>query len=184
MTIDFALGTGLLSTDAHPLVRVTGLADTRALLDAYAQNGGNLIDSASIYPAIFKQAGKAQKMLGQVDAAAKSAYGFTVDSKVNSFVPGKGNRPEHIRECLEETIKDLKVNHVNVLYLHTVDHSTPLIDSIRAVDELFKEGKLKEVRSKHLHVESRALTGDCSSESPTSLLLASGRRLRLRARTT
>jgi aryl-alcohol dehydrogenase-like predicted oxidoreductase len=64
-----------------------------------------------------------------------------------SFKDGKeaglDNRPEHIREAVEGSLKRLKIETVDLLYQHRVDPNVPIEEVAGAVKELIQEGKVK-----------------------------------------
>ncbi|MCF6475276.1 aldo/keto reductase [Nonomuraea sp. MG754425] len=56
---------------------------------------------------------------------------------------GTDSRPEHIREVLDNSLRHLGVDHVDVLYQHRVDPDVPIEDVAGAVKELIEAGKVK-----------------------------------------
>jgi aryl-alcohol dehydrogenase-like predicted oxidoreductase len=56
---------------------------------------------------------------------------------------GTDSRPEHIREVLDNSLRHLGVDHVDVLYQHRVDPDVPIEDVAGTVKELIEAGKVK-----------------------------------------
>jgi aryl-alcohol dehydrogenase-like predicted oxidoreductase len=56
---------------------------------------------------------------------------------------GFNGRPENIRQACEASLKRLGVNHIDLYYQHRMDPSVPLEETIGAMTELVKEGKVK-----------------------------------------
>lgn len=54
------------------------------------------------------------------------------------------HRSSVIRENLEESLRQLKTNYVDIFYLHAADRSTPFVETLEAIDALYKEGKFKQ----------------------------------------
>ncbi|KAF7693068.1 hypothetical protein HF521_008384 [Silurus meridionalis] len=67
-----------------------------------------------------------------------------IDTKANPW-DGKTLKPESVRSQLETSLKRLRVKSVNIFYLHAPDHENPVQDTLRACNELHKEGKFKEL---------------------------------------
>ena len=57
--------------------------------------------------------------------------------------PGS-NSPEGVRASLEESLRLLKTDVVDIFYLHAPDRATPFEHTLRAVNELYEEGKFKQ----------------------------------------
>lgn len=64
------------------------------------------------------------------------------------------NRPEYIREALENSLKRLKRNHVDLYYIHRRDHSTPLEDAIGELSRLVEQGKIKYIGLSEVSAET------------------------------
>lgn len=115
------------------------------VLTMFQKAGHSEIDTAIMY-----QAGKTEKVLGKLKVATDPH--FKVATKVNPWfhegksglVQAAGLQPAKIKEQLNESLASLQAPKVSLLYLHAPDHTTPLIDSLRAVHELQSEGKFDE----------------------------------------
>nr|XP_005986120.1 PREDICTED: aflatoxin B1 aldehyde reductase member 2 [Latimeria chalumnae] len=66
-----------------------------------------------------------------------------IATKANPW-DGKTLKPESVRSQLETSLKRLKLQSVDLFYLHAPDHETPIEETLRACQELYKEGKFKE----------------------------------------
>jgi len=101
--------------------------------------GRRSIDAAVIY-----NNGKTQQIIGEVLSPdqKKNAY---IASKVSNF-PGIGIslEPVDIFRQVDKTLLDLKVDYVNLLYLHWPDNKTPIEATLGAVNDLHKQGKIRE----------------------------------------
>ncbi|SHE79018.1 aldo/keto reductase [Dysgonomonas macrotermitis] len=67
-------------------------------------------------------------------------FGFNI---VNGQQAGTNSRPEHIRKVVEESLKRLKTDYIDLLYQHRVDPAVPIEDVAGAVKDLIQEGKVK-----------------------------------------
>ncbi|HHT9106439.1 MAG TPA: aldo/keto reductase [Candidatus Wujingus californicus] len=56
---------------------------------------------------------------------------------------GRNGHPDHLRKSLENSLKKLKTDYVDIFYLHRPDPKIPLAESISAIDKLIQEGKTR-----------------------------------------
>src|SRR5262249_56612994 len=56
---------------------------------------------------------------------------------------GLDSRPEHIRQVVEESLRRLQTDRIDVLYQHRVDHAVPIEEVAGTVGELIKAGKVR-----------------------------------------
>ncbi|WP_433475562.1 aldo/keto reductase [Spirillospora sp. CA-142024] len=86
--------------------------------------------------------GENEKIVGRTVAPFRdeitiaTKFGFTRDY-------GTDSRPVHIREVLDNSLRNLGVDHVDVLYQHRVDPDVPIEDVAGTVKELIEAGKVK-----------------------------------------
>lgn len=69
-----------------------------------------------------------------------------VATKANPW-EGKTLKPECVRSQLDESLRRLQRTSVELFYLHSPDHGTPVEETLRACNELHKEVKWEEVQS-------------------------------------
>jgi aryl-alcohol dehydrogenase-like predicted oxidoreductase len=65
-------------------------------------------------------------------------FGFDLDK-----YPGLNSRPEHIKKVVEECLKRLRTDVIDLFYQHRVDPNTPIEDTVGALRDLIAEGKIK-----------------------------------------
>lgn len=56
---------------------------------------------------------------------------------------GVNGSPQYIKKCVEDSLRRLKTDYIDLYYLHRVDPKKPIEESIAAMAELVKEGKIK-----------------------------------------
>jgi aryl-alcohol dehydrogenase-like predicted oxidoreductase len=112
------------------------------LLDAYADAGGNFIDTANIYG---DPNGRSEEFIGEW-LADREREDFVVASKVFGSM---GNGPnesglsrKHIRAQLKETLDRLGTDYIDVYYLHRWDDNTPIEETLSTLDRSVEEGKV------------------------------------------
>jgi aryl-alcohol dehydrogenase-like predicted oxidoreductase len=108
--------------------------------------GVTFFDTAEVYGPFINEelVGKALKPFrDQVVIATK--FGFRIDrTKTDSAaMSGLDSRPEHVREVAEASLKRLGVEVIDLFYQHRVDPDVPIEDTVGAMAELVKQGKVK-----------------------------------------
>lgn len=113
-------------------------AEALRMMEAFRESGGIEIDTAYVY-----NDGDTEKILGKA-LESFPAGTFRVATKVNPRVTGKLDR-KSITMQLEESLRRLRLESVDVLYLHFPDPSTPIEETLKACAELHQAGKFKEL---------------------------------------
>ncbi|KAF7159598.1 hypothetical protein CNMCM6106_006914 [Aspergillus hiratsukae] len=108
------------------------LEATKHALDLLGASGVNSIDTARIYP-------DSEEYLGQAGAAAR----FSIDTKYpGGFAPTASSK-EGVIASIEESLKALKTEQVDVYYIHAPDRRVPLQDLLAGIDTVYRSGKFK-----------------------------------------
>jgi aryl-alcohol dehydrogenase-like predicted oxidoreductase len=69
-------------------------------------------------------------------------FGWNIDQETGRWLPGLNSRPEHIKLVVENMLKRLRTDRIDLLYQHRVDPNVPIEDVAGAVKDLIKEGKV------------------------------------------
>jgi aryl-alcohol dehydrogenase-like predicted oxidoreductase len=128
-----------------PFSRVgsTGLEDARRMIDMCIDAGVNLIDTANVY-----SSGLSEEIIG--DALGGNRKNDVLIASKARLRIGDGPNDEGlsryhvVREC-ERSLKRLKTDVIDVFFLHEWDGSTPLEETLSAVDTLVAQGKIRYV---------------------------------------
>ncbi|MGI5499410.1 aldo/keto reductase [Lentzea sp. CA-135723] len=109
----------------------------RPVVDAYADAGGNFLDTASAY-------GESEEVLGAVLGRRDR---FVVATKYSlSRDPGDpnagGNHRKNLVSSLERSLRRLRTDYVDVLWVHVWDRHTPVEETMRALDDVVRAGKV------------------------------------------
>lgn len=105
--------------------------------------GQNFFDSAEAYGAWLSE-----EMVGEAlspvrkNVIISSKFGFEINDQGN--ITGLNSRPEHIRKATEGSLKRLKTDYIDLLYQHRVDPEVPIEDVAGTVQDLIREGKVRE----------------------------------------
>src|SRR6195952_1446236 len=116
-------------------------AESFAIIDAYANAGGNFLDTANVY-----QKGTSEKIIGEYLSNHDRDY-FVLATKYslkdNQTNPNaSGNNRKNMMRSVEESLKRLKTDFLDVLYLHIWDDITPIDEVLRGLDDLIRQGKV------------------------------------------
>src|SRR6202048_3496844 len=105
--------------------------------------GVNFLDTADIYGPYKNEelVGRAIKgKRNRVVLATK--FGIVRDPK-NPSARGVSGKPEYVRQSCEGSLRRLGVDTIDLYYQHRVDPNTPIEDTVRAMADLVKEGKVR-----------------------------------------
>ncbi|ORT54581.1 aldo/keto reductase [Streptomyces sp. CB03238] len=110
------------------------------ILDAYADAGGNFVDTADIYSAGGSEAVLGTLLEGRRDrfVLASKYTCATREGDVNSG----GNHRKNLVQSVEESLTRLRTDRLDVLWVHARDEFTPVEEVMRALDDLVRAGKV------------------------------------------
>lgn len=118
--------------------------DSYRILDAYMEAGGNFIDSANIYTK-----GHSEKIIGDhVGRHPKKRDRLVIATKfMGNLFPGDPNgggahRKGIIAAC-EESLRRLQTDFIDLYWMHFWDKLTPIDETMRALDDLVRAGKIR-----------------------------------------
>ena len=115
----------------------------KLIFDNFVENGGNFIDTADIY-----QDGKSEKILGEL--LSKNRDNFVISSKYSTITnpndPNSGgNHRKNLFSSVNASLKRLKTDFLDILWIHAWDFTTPVADVMRSLDDLVKHGKIHHI---------------------------------------
>jgi len=114
--------------------------EARRLFDTYVDRGGNFIDTASMYTA-----GASERLLGRFMAEKREqlviATKYTMNRRAGDPNAGGNHRKSMVRS-VEESLTKLGTDHIDLLYLHVWDSTTPVEEILRGLDDLVRQGKV------------------------------------------
>ncbi|MEU2672877.1 aldo/keto reductase [Streptomyces sp. NPDC007164] len=130
-------------------------AQSFAVLDAYAAGGGNFVDTADGYSAWIpgNEGGESETVIGKWLAARGNRSDIVVATKVSTHPRYKGLAPANIKAAAEESLRRLGTDHIDLYYTHFDDETVPVEDIITALDQLVKEGKVREIAASNIGPE-------------------------------
>jgi aryl-alcohol dehydrogenase-like predicted oxidoreductase len=110
-----------------------------AVLDAYAEAGGNFIDTANSY---LIEHGRSETVIGKWLAARGNRDRVVLATKVGGgrVAEYRNLRPETIESEARASLERLQTDRIDLYYAHYDDLDTPLEEALRAFDALVKDG--------------------------------------------
>ncbi|MFL6600901.1 MAG: aldo/keto reductase [Steroidobacteraceae bacterium] len=122
-----------------------------ALIHRAMDLGITLLDTADIYGDSERQVGKALK--GRRDQAVLATkFGFV--GAIGSRDRGINGSPKYVREACAASLKRLNVDYIDLYYLHRVDSTTAIEDTVGAMADLVREGKIRHIGLSEPSVET------------------------------
>jgi aryl-alcohol dehydrogenase-like predicted oxidoreductase len=114
--------------------------ESRRVLDAFLEAGGNFIDTANVYTN-----GTSETLLGEFLQGRRDSA--VVATKYTNAMPGAdpnagGNQRKNMMRSVEASLKRLRTDYIDLYWLHIWDRITPLDEVLRAFDDLVRQGKI------------------------------------------
>ncbi len=107
------------------------------------ENGVTFFDAAEAYGPL-----EVERILGEAVAPFRdkikiaTKFGWNIDQETGKRLPGLNSQPKHIKIVVENMLKRLNTDRIDLLYQHRVDPSVPIEDVAGVVKDLIKEGKV------------------------------------------
>src|SRR5918999_5585538 len=114
--------------------------ESRRIFDRYAEAGGNFVDTASNYTG-----GSSEQFVGELVRDRREQ--FVVATKYTLSLDPQdpnagGNHRKSLVRALEQSLRRLGTDYVDLLYLHMRDDTTPIEEAVRALDDQVRLGKV------------------------------------------
>ena len=105
--------------------------------------GINILDTADIYGPFTNEELVGRAIRGKRDGVIiATKFGNVRDPKTRAFL-GVNGTPEYVRQACEASLKRLGIDTIDLYYQHRVDQNTPIEDTVGAMAELVREGKVR-----------------------------------------
>lgn len=118
-------------------------AASGAILEAFVEAGGNFVDTADVYA----DGGASEEIIGRwLKSHPEDARNLVVATK-GRFAMGKGPNDlglsrRHLRNALDDSLRRLDVEHIDLYQMHAWDALTPLEETLRFLDDAVSAGKI------------------------------------------
>jgi aryl-alcohol dehydrogenase-like predicted oxidoreductase len=134
-------------------------AQTASVVDAAIDAGINFFDTADVYGETHSEEflGRAiGKRRAEVVIATK--FGIRIDDE------RQGAHPDYVRRAAEDSLRRLGIDTIDLYQIHKPDPTVPIADTLGALDQLVREGKVREIGCSNFSVvqlqEARRAAGD------------------------
>ena len=119
--------------------------DAFEILDAFVAAGGNFIDTSNNYAHWQGTGDESETVLGRWLASRGNRDKVVIATKVgfDRHGSGQGLKRSQIEYWIDESLKKLQTDYVDLYYAHTDDPDTPFEETISAFDTLVKKGKVR-----------------------------------------
>jgi myo-inositol catabolism protein IolS len=144
-----ALGLGTNAVGGHNLYQDLSEEDGKNLVRAALDHGITFIDTADVYGE-----GRSEELVGEVLKDYKRDQ-FVIATKGGSDwrTGTKNNDPAYLRSALEDSLKRLQLDYVDLYYIHWPDGKTPLSESVAELSRLKQEGKIRAIGVSNVSLE-------------------------------
>jgi len=148
---------GRTALEIEPLVLGTNVfgwtADqptSHAILDTFTDRGFNAIDTADVYTGWIPGncGGESEAIIGEWLASPSNRDRVVIASKVGADTlgrPGISLKARHIIESVEQSLRRLRTDYIDLYQAHGVDTLTPLEETFNAFERLVRSGKVRAV---------------------------------------
>jgi aryl-alcohol dehydrogenase-like predicted oxidoreductase len=114
--------------------------ECRAMFTAYAEAGGNVIDTANRYTE-----GSSERIVGELLGSERDR--FVLSTKYTLTMDGtdpnaSGNHRKNLARSVEASLRRLGTDYIDLLWVHIWDPNTPIEETMRALDDLVRAGKV------------------------------------------
>ncbi len=116
-----------------------------AVLDAFVDSGGNMIDTADVYSAWAPghTGGESERLIGRWLKRDPSKREKVVIATKVGFA--EGLKPDVIARACDASLERLGVETIDIYYQHKDDESVPLVESLGAFEQLIEGGKIRAI---------------------------------------
>lgn len=104
--------------------------------------GVNFLDTADMYGPWTNEQLVGRAIKGRRDQVVLATKFGNVRNEQGEFL-GVSGRPEYVRQCCDASLKRLQVDHIDLYYQHRVDTDVPIEETIGAMSELVRSGKVR-----------------------------------------
>lgn len=139
-------------------------AGTSAVVDAALDAGINFFDTADVYGG-----GQSEEFLGKALKGRRSKAIIATKFGMKMGEGKEGARPEYVREALDSSLRRLQVESIDLYQIHFPDPKTPVGDTLQAMNDAVKAGKVREIGCSNFSAEQLR----ASAEVPVSRHFAS-----------
>jgi aryl-alcohol dehydrogenase-like predicted oxidoreductase len=137
-----SLDVSVVGLGCNNMGRALDAAGTDAVVGAALDAGVTFFDTADVYGQV-----QSEGLLGRAIGSRRDQV--VVATKFGSPLPGVegsgGASPRWARQAVTDSLRRLGTDYIDLYYLHRPDGNTPIADTLEALDELVKAGRVREI---------------------------------------
>jgi aryl-alcohol dehydrogenase-like predicted oxidoreductase len=133
-------------------------ARTAEVVHAALDAGITFFDTAELYGE-----GRSEEFLGRALAGRRDEAVIATKFGYHKGHPERGGQPENVRRAVDDSLRRLGTDRIDLYQLHSPDPSVPVADTLGALDELVRAGKVREIGCSNFSVEQLREAGTAAA---------------------
>ncbi|MFI7701198.1 aldo/keto reductase [Nonomuraea sp. NPDC049480] len=112
--------------------------EVRRIFDTYADAGGNVVDTASMY-------GESESVVGELLEGRRDRFVLATKytgTRDRTDLNAGGNHRKNLVKSLEQSLRRLRTDYIDLFWVHVWDRHTPIEETMRALDDVVRAGKV------------------------------------------
>lgn len=135
-------------------------AQTKLVVGAAIDAGINFFDTATLYGS-----GKSEEYLGRALGSRRKDVLIATKFGYPGEAPGVGASPAYIRRAVDASLKRLGTDYIDLYQQHRPDPTVPIAETLGALNDLVKEGKVREIGCSYFDVKLLQDAKDAADKS-------------------
>ncbi|MGA2354794.1 MAG: aldo/keto reductase [Terriglobales bacterium] len=120
-------------------------AESIATIHRALDLGINFLDTADVYGPYKNEELVGRAIKGKRDQVVLATKFGIVRDPANPNIRGVNGKPDYVKKACEASLRRLGVDHIDLYYQHRVDPNTPIEETVGALAELVKAGKIRHI---------------------------------------
>jgi aryl-alcohol dehydrogenase-like predicted oxidoreductase len=141
---------------------------TRRIIHHALDVGINHFDTADVYGGD----GKSEDYMGQVMGPRRKEMILATKFGLPMSDTKKGAKRGYIMSAVEDSLKRLRTDYIDIYYLHKPDPTTPIEETLRALDDLVKQGKVRVIANSNMDPQQIAEAEQTAKKAGTARFVA------------
>ncbi|MED2934364.1 aldo/keto reductase [Bacillus wiedmannii] len=145
------LGLGTNAVGGHNLYAEVNEGEGKQLIEEAIQQGITFFDTADSYGF-----GRSEELVGEVLKGKRHEVVLATKGGIQPLLNGEvyiNNEPSYLRNAVENSLRRLQTDYIDLYYLHFTNPETSYIDSIGELNRLKEEGKIRSIGISNVNVE-------------------------------